>query len=100
MVAAAAAWLSLSEIDSGNGQFDAGMPGQPAPSVAPIDFEPNGIRVYDCPDAAPVVGAQQHGIADNRMARIASDNHWPRPPDRYLISATNNRPWLSTTTQE
>jgi hypothetical protein len=66
-VAASATWLSLSEVDSGNSQFDAGMPGQLAPSVVPIDFVPNGVRVDDCPDAAPVVGAQQHGIADNRM---------------------------------
>ena len=42
----------------------------------------------------------REGVADHRSARIASDNHWPRPPDRYLISATNKRPWLSTMSQE
>jgi hypothetical protein len=56
-VAATAMWLSLSEVDSGNSQFGAGMPAQLAPSAAPLDFVPNGVCVDDCPHTAPVEGA-------------------------------------------
>jgi hypothetical protein len=76
------------------------MPRQLASSDAPVDLVPNCVRVDDCADAAPVVGSKQHGIADNRVARIAPDDHRPPRPERCRISATNNRPWLSTTSQE
>jgi hypothetical protein len=61
---------------------------------------PNRVCVDDDADTVSIARAKQDGVADHRSARSASDNHWPRPPDRYLISATNKRPWLSTMSQE
>src|SRR5882757_2504073 len=49
---------------------------------------------------ARVVGPRQYGIADDRQAWAASDNHVLLTPSRCLISATNRHPWSSTTSQE
>jgi hypothetical protein len=87
-------------VESGNGQLAADVPRKLASPIAPIDSVPNRVCVDDDADTVSIARAKQDGVADHRSARIASDNHCPPPPDRCVISATNRRPWLSTTSQQ
>jgi hypothetical protein len=87
-------------VESGDGQLAADVPRKLASPNAPIASVANRVCVDDDADTVSIARAKQNGVADHRSARIASDNDCPPPPDRYVISATKQRPWLSTTSQE
>jgi hypothetical protein len=87
-------------VEPRDSQFSARMPTEGASAVAPIDFVLNRVRVNDDAGTAPAVSPRQHGIADDRSARVSPDDHGRLFPIRCLISATNRCPWSSTTSQE
>src|ERR1700738_3571923 len=91
---------SMSVVESRDRQFTARVPTQRAFAVAPINLVPNGVCVDDDAGTTSMVSPRQHGIAEDRSARVASDNHDQRRPMRCLISATNRCPWSSTTSHE
>jgi len=76
------------------------VPAEGVSPVAPIDLVPNRVGVNDDADTASTIRARQHGVADHRGTRIASDNHGRGPPLRCRISVTKRRPSWSTTSQE
>jgi hypothetical protein len=91
---------SMSVVESRDRQFTARRSTERAFAVAPIDLVPNGVCVDNDAGAASMVSPRQDGIAEDRSARVASDNHDPRRRMRCLISATNRCPWSSTTSHE
>jgi len=82
----------------------AGVPAEGVSAVAPIDLVPNRVGVNDDADTASTISARQHGVADHRGTRTASDNHdrgpglrcpwWPRDravPGAWTVSIEDPR---------